>query len=553
MARLSEIQKEQKLLLLRDIAASRGGKLISTEYVKNDHPLLFEDAAGNRFPALPLNVERGSWSPYEGRVSEAVCRQAFEHIFKSEFPLRRDILRRPGKRCLELDGFAENVTINGQHVDIGMEYHGPHHFGRAAYATDEEQLKVQEHDRERRQLCADMGIILIEVEEFDSKRGYNPAYVLEHVIKHIKSMLDLHGLSLPIIEPGFEINLTNINDGVRILAEMREYAEKQSGKLISTAYLNAETPLIFEDAKSNQFPKRTSEIRSGAWSPYESNCVRDKDYHYAELRRIVEENGGILISPEYLGAFTKLQIMDADGWVFSQCPDALKAGKWSPRVSRNGAKHLSEVAQIADVYGCKLISTTYIDNKTSLLFTDQFGLPFEATSMQVKAGKVAQFKGRAGKSQEYQLSLAQYMAALKGGELISERITSSGSPLLMRDVSGNEFLCSLDNLRQGKWSRHESRKFGALVTESEDGNSRHVKTKDGNEIIYEATGDKLKWRIAAHFSPDGLQHRVWSYDVDPRNPIISTYRRAHKEGDWKIVSAPQNQIEAECEARPMKR
>lgn len=49
---------------MRELAAERGGRCLSTEYVNVDSKLLWECAAGHRWWAMPGNVKyRGSWCP----------------------------------------------------------------------------------------------------------------------------------------------------------------------------------------------------------------------------------------------------------------------------------------------------------------------------------------------------------------------------------------------------------------------------------------------------------------------------------------------------------
>ena len=60
-------RERKELQIIKEIAESKGGKLISTEYINTHAKLEFEDSAGRRFfmAATDVKGKNGRWSGYE--------------------------------------------------------------------------------------------------------------------------------------------------------------------------------------------------------------------------------------------------------------------------------------------------------------------------------------------------------------------------------------------------------------------------------------------------------------------------------------------------------
>jgi hypothetical protein len=73
---------------MEEIACSRGGRCLSTEYVNVETHLRWQCAAGHRWTATPASIRSGKWCPF--------C----VHNQKLELKAMRRLARRRGGKCL---------------------------------------------------------------------------------------------------------------------------------------------------------------------------------------------------------------------------------------------------------------------------------------------------------------------------------------------------------------------------------------------------------------------------------------------------------------------
>ena len=146
---------------MQEIASKHRGKCLSNEYINNGIGLEWECEKGHTWKAAPASVQAGSWCPdcKRGR-SERRCREIFEKLFDSLFPsIYPDFLVNfyTGHK-LQLDGYNRNLSL-------AFEYQGIQHYEYVEYwhKTREEFKKLQERDDIKRLLCKRNGVTLIEI------------------------------------------------------------------------------------------------------------------------------------------------------------------------------------------------------------------------------------------------------------------------------------------------------------------------------------------------------------------------------------------------------
>lgn len=317
---------------LARIAESRGGKLVSTEYHGWNVKLEFDDAAGNRFSSTPNNVKSGQWSPHEGLVSEPVCRQAVEHLLGAKFPSRWDVVRRPNGNKLQLDGYNDTLKV-------AFEYQGFFH-GRE---------DVQVRDADKRVACTELGILLIEVQEFRAGSGYQSDYVLEHVKSAIVDAFASSARNLPLLcRDGFVVDLSRINHCIRMREEVAALAEQRGGRLVSVEYVDSVTKLQFSDEADRLFLLSPDALKQGQWSPFASNHVQDPEHHYRELQALARQKGGRVLSGRYEASAREMEFEDVSGNIFMKTPNTIKKGSWSPFEYAHG-----KATRIPSPEGCR--------------------------------------------------------------------------------------------------------------------------------------------------------------------------------------------------------
>lgn len=116
MISLSSAKKTPRAYInaMKKIAESRGGRIVSSKWKGSSESYEFVDATNHTFVSDYNSVMRGRWSPHEGKISEPLCRQVMEHLFKDDFPSTRAVLLpqiNGSEFAWELDGYCEEKKL----------------------------------------------------------------------------------------------------------------------------------------------------------------------------------------------------------------------------------------------------------------------------------------------------------------------------------------------------------------------------------------------------------------------------------------------------------
>ena len=96
---------------MKEYAAVKGGRCLSTSYRGNARKHEWECAEGHRWLATPNAIQRGQWCPDCSKgVSERIVRVHFEQLFGQKFPTRKPrwLVNNRGSR-MELDGYCKSL------------------------------------------------------------------------------------------------------------------------------------------------------------------------------------------------------------------------------------------------------------------------------------------------------------------------------------------------------------------------------------------------------------------------------------------------------------
>ncbi|MBC7476381.1 MAG: hypothetical protein H7263_19015 [Candidatus Sericytochromatia bacterium] len=531
------------LNIVQQIALKKNGKLISTKYEGNNKDMEFEDAEGNRFFKPAKLVKMGIWSPFEiSNLSEEICRQCFEFIFKEKFPSNWKIVKRFKKRPLQLDGYSDKLNF-------AFEYQGEQHYEENLanfnyYWSKDDFYKLKIRDEEKKIYCQHSGIFLFEIKYF-AKRYKNDIEYLNHVLQEIKKFKHegFKNIEEKLDLNSFKINRLKMKKSEFYLNQLRTIAHKKGGKLISKEYRGCKDKLEFEDKFGNRFFSSPNNVRH-RWSPFESKRVRDPAYHLKELEFIAKKQGGKLISNQYINNRTKLEFQDKFGNNFFMTPDSVKQGSWSNYRQfqiTDSEYNLKIISQIAKSKGCKLISTEYIDNKTKLEFEDKDSNKFFASPYQIKNRKKIGFEVI---NNDYHLNVIKRIAEDKGGKLISNKYINNSTKLEFEDSKRRRFFKTPLQIKSNDWSIFEKKEnkrnihYNILKKIAEDKGGKLISTEYINNNTKLEFEDDRKNRFMS--SPDKIKNGVWSPyisgNVGNSEYHLKILRKIAKERKGKLIS-----------------
>lgn len=247
---------------MQEIARSRGGECLSTRYTNTQTKLKWKCADGHSWTAVPGSIQQGRWCPYCSQLySERICRDVIEQLTGHAFPkVKPKWLTNDRGNTMEIDGFCEQLGI-------GFEYHGAQHYTQLghSFARGTGTLATRQRDDERkRRLCREHGVALIEV-PYTVEPDDFPVF--------IHDAIRLSGHEVTLADPA------TVTVAVHVMPEMlREYqaiAESRGGKLLSTQFINARTPIEFQCGRGHAPWKALPyNVKNGQWCPVCADAKR---------------------------------------------------------------------------------------------------------------------------------------------------------------------------------------------------------------------------------------------------------------------------------------
>ena len=452
-------ESEYHMKKLEQIALSRGGRIKEgSEYINSKTKMTFIDQFENEFDIIPSSVKLGYWSPYERNYSENICRQIIEQLYNKKFPSSWDIIKRKGKRTLQLDGYNENLQI-------AFEYQGEQHFfGWFNVDKDIQQnelIKIQERDAEKKQICIDKNILLLEINYY--KNISNVQDIINQTINDVKKSYEKNNLQIPqfiinIFPQNIKIDFTKISHLLLKQKEIEEIVLSKGGKIKEDeVYINSTTKITLIDKLGNEFRITPANLKTGYWSTYESGRVNDPKYHMKEIEKIVLSKGGkIKEGSEYINSKINMTFIDKLGNEFDMNPTSIKKGSWSPYESgyfREPEYHQKEIEKIVLSKGGKIKEgCKYINTKTKMTFIDKLGNEFTVLPSCIKRGQWSPYEsGHVCNDPEYYLKKLREMAIAEGYEIKKDEIyINAKTKITLIDKLGNEFEISPNNFQNGR-------------------------------------------------------------------------------------------------------
>lgn len=250
----SEYQAE-KLKSLQIVASSRGGRLISAEYLGMNKSLEWECAAGHRWEVKPAHVvgKTQSWCGQCNQTySEKLIRLAFEAVFNVPFPnIRPDFLRSTRGRNLELDGYNSDLML-------AFEFDGAQHFQKTRFQDSDQILNdVIQRDTVKDELSKAASLTLLRFNYREDVRDI-PSLIKSKVPASRPDLLSYDFT----VKPDYRSAYFPVDPA----DELRAIAKSRGGRLISTMYVNSDTKLEWEFSEGHRWFQKPDHIKNtGTW------------------------------------------------------------------------------------------------------------------------------------------------------------------------------------------------------------------------------------------------------------------------------------------------
>jgi hypothetical protein len=170
------------------------------------------------------------------------------------------------------------------------------------------------------------------------------------------------------------------------MQELSLLAAERGGKLLTTNPLNVSEKWEFQCSKGHAWEAVGTSIKAGTWCP---KCGGSSPRNISELREIVSERGGQLLSDKYVGVDGKYVFRCNLGHEFENLFKKVESGQWCPTCSK-GSKS-EEIARTTFEYLFKVrfrkVRPTWLRNSRGRImeidgYNDELKIGFEYQGVQ---------------------------------------------------------------------------------------------------------------------------------------------------------------------------
>lgn len=323
---------------MQEIAASRGGSVVSEEYVDAFTKLLWRCRLGHEFLAKPNHIKNGRWCPHcHAPRGERITRAIFESLFGKAFPkLRPPWLRTARGTQLELDGYCEELGV-------AFEHQGNQHYSTKYLSPSHNLAAIQKRDRRKRLLCRKRGVKLLAVPDLSDRLRVQSAK------DYIVRLCARAGIRIDHRRTRAEVDLSEAyssdhdSDELELL---RFVAAERGGRLVSRKYLGSGTFHTWECSQGHRWKAVPLNVKHGGnWCPY---CAGRRQ-GIEDMRRLAVSKGGQCLSGAYRTGRDKLRWRCGDcSHEWAATPTTVKRA-WCPECAKKriGQKNRANAAQRA--------------------------------------------------------------------------------------------------------------------------------------------------------------------------------------------------------------
>jgi hypothetical protein len=320
----SQREAHEQLAKAQEIAASKNGQCLDTEYLSNSEKMLWQCERGHRWRATFYSVvQAGSWCPTcSAGLRERLVRHTLELLFGAPFKKHRPSwLQNPVTgRLMELDGLNPELRL-------AFEYQGPQHYRVVLpFKMDAARLESSQlRDQQKRLLCKKYGIALLEI-PYSVESEELPEWISNAIV----SMPESERLT-PRMGDWRSVRPTEwlASDSYSIEA-LAALAKENNGRCLSTTYVGVKEKYRWRCVNGHEWDATWDSLKNrDSWCPVCcGNVIPDA---LRDLQKIAESRGGRLVSTDFFGMQQKHRWRCSLGHEWEAKPSHVKHAKsWCP-------------------------------------------------------------------------------------------------------------------------------------------------------------------------------------------------------------------------------
>lgn len=348
---------------MEDFAKNNGGECLSSAYLGMLVKHQWKCLEGHTWWATPAHIQQGEWCPECcSGINERRCRLIFESLLGVALTRKRPKwLKNNLGRLMELDGYNDELKL-------AFEYQGIQHYKEyPLYFHKESGIYAYSlrKDEEKRTLCKNNGIVLVEV-PYIIKPFEMKDFIIEELI--------LNGFWNKInFDAEINFSRANISKEHQLLDEIKKICIAKSGECLTEYYTSSKTKVKVICNNGHIWESTPGNIKSGYWCPecFNSRRGTTRKLTMGDMHALAKKNGGEFLSLEYINNSVKHIWKCSKNHIWEALPGNVKAGHWCPICARKicGDKlglSIDNAQELAKCMGGWCLSAGYTNDRTKL-------------------------------------------------------------------------------------------------------------------------------------------------------------------------------------------
>lgn len=429
-----------KLIEIKNVATSRGGRCLSDIYINNTSLLLFECSNEHQWKTCWKNINKGAWCPECALIKSRGKNNSRSDTIEN---MQKIAIGRGG-RCLSLEYLGAHMKLVWQ-CSLGHEWHAkPNAIKNGTWCP-----KCSEGIGER--VCR----LIFETIFKNKFPKIRPDWLKSPTSNQ---NLELDGYCEPL-GIAFEYN------GEQHYSDNTIYTRSQYDlfKIQKCQSKNVKLFIIKEIKNIPSYNNIVDEIRLQAANfsleipdveipineVYKTNV---STLFLEDLKIIAISKDGKCLSDNYIDNVVKLDFFCGKcNFVWQASPNSIKNGTWCPNCA-NKIKSIDDAIRLASLRGGKCLSTEYIDSVTKMSWQCGLGHVWQASYNQIQSGGWCPecFKLNRGQSKKLGIEVYNQAAINKGGICLSTEINSCYDKLEWKCSEGHTWLARADLIKNTK-------------------------------------------------------------------------------------------------------
>jgi hypothetical protein len=441
--------KEVNLKTLQEISIAKGGRCLAHTYKKAHEKLEFECKLGHKWMASATSIKSGTW-----------CQKCHNiNIGSEENGITLDFLNSIAKR-------KGGKMISNNYINSGLPIEWECANGHRWFAKYDHIKKDSWCPICSSGISENVTRLILEhitQKQFPKKK---PTWLLSEsgsrleldgFNEEINIAFEYNGVQHYQFNKRFHNNLIDLEKRIADDIHKQNLCKKNGVFLIIVKYdIPKESIFQFVLNQLRKHPEHIHIIQKSDEIDFRDLDTWKKN-EIIKMQRIAETKEGLCLSENYLGNKTKLIWKCKFEHIWEANPSDIKSGKWCPACRGQDKKvNYDFILEKVKEKGGKCISKEYSDAKTKLLLECAKGHRWEANFTSIKSGfwcSECRHLFKKHKNNKYTLDTFKKIAISKQGICLSTDYRNTDSRLNFKCLNGHEWTTTAWVILKGSWCK----------------------------------------------------------------------------------------------------